>query len=98
KKETPAKEEKEPETVAIETKETPAVTKPISAVTAEQDDFEHRATVIDEVLEGNNDHLSIWKRVQRTDARFTKPLEGMGFTGTSINSTYMFMGMHDNPG
>ncbi|HHR6573377.1 TPA: hypothetical protein ACS8DH_000815 [Providencia alcalifaciens] len=91
KKETPAKEEKEPETVAIETKETPAVTKPISAVTAEQDDFEHRATVIDEVLEGNNDHLSIWKRVQRTDARFTKPLEGMGFTGTSINSTYMFM-------
>ncbi|WP_374446091.1 hypothetical protein [Providencia sp.] len=91
KKETLAKEEKEPETVAIETKETPAVTKPISAVTAEQDDFEHRATVIDEVLEGNNDHLSIWKRVQRTDARFTKPLEGMGFTGTSINSTYMFM-------
>ncbi|MEY0962608.1 hypothetical protein AB7200_04310 [Providencia alcalifaciens] len=91
KKETPAKEEKEPETVAIETKETPAVTKPISTVTAEQDDFEHRATVIDEVLEGNNNHLSIWKRVQRTDARFTKPLEGMGFTGTSINSTYMFM-------
>lgn len=91
KKETPAKEEKEPETVAIETKETPAVTKPISAVTAEQDDFEHRATVIDEVLEGNNNHLSIWKRVQRTDARFTKPLEGMGFVGTSINSTYMFM-------
>lgn len=91
KKETPAKEKKEPETLAIETKETPAVTKPISAVTAEQDDFEHRAAVIDEVLEGNNDHLSIWKRVQRTDARFTKPLEGMGFTGTSINSTYMFM-------
>lgn len=91
KKETAAKEEKEPESVAIETKETPAVTKPISAVTAEQDDFEHRATVIDEVLEGNNNHLSIWKRVQRTDARFTKPLEGMGFTGTSINSTYMFM-------
>ncbi|HHR5847849.1 TPA: hypothetical protein ACS7XE_002041 [Providencia alcalifaciens] len=91
KKETAAKKEKEPESVAIETKETPAVTKPISAVTAEQDDFEHRATVIDEVLEGNNNHLSIWKRVQRTDARFTKPLEGMGFTGTSINSIYMFM-------
>lgn len=91
KNETPAKEEKKPETVAVETKETPVVTKPIPAVTAEQDDFEHRATVIDEVLEGNNDHLSIWRRVQRTDARFTKPLEGMGFTGTSINSTYMFM-------
>lgn len=91
KKETPTKEEKEPESVAIETKETPVVTKPISTVIAEQDDFEHRATVIAEVLEGNNDHLSIWKRVQRTDARFTKPLEGMGFTGTSINSTYMFM-------
>lgn len=91
KKETPAKEEKEPETVAVETKETPVVTKPIPVVTAEQDDFEHRATVIDEVLEANNDNLSIWKRVQRTDARFTKPLEGMGFIGTSINSTYMFM-------
>ncbi|WP_265498455.1 hypothetical protein [Providencia rustigianii] len=91
KKETPAKAEKEPETVAVETKETQVVTKSIPAVAAEQDDFEHRATVIDEVLEGNNDHLSIWKRVQRTDARFTKPLEGMGFTGTSINSTYMFM-------
>ncbi|WP_350914614.1 hypothetical protein [Providencia huaxiensis] len=91
KKETPAKAAKEPEPVVIEIKDVQVVTKPIPTATSEQDDFEHRATVIDEVLEGNNDNLSIWKRVQRTDARFTKPLEGMGFTGTSINSTYMFM-------
>lgn len=85
KKDTPARVEKKPEPAVIEA---PVITAPIAT---EQDDFEHRATVIDEVLEGNNNHLSIWKRVQRTDARFTKPLEGMGFTGTSINSTYMFM-------
>ncbi|MTC47383.1 hypothetical protein GKR71_16255 [Providencia sp. wls1922] len=91
KKDTPAKATKEPEPVVIESNDVQAVTKPIPTATSEQDDFEHRAAVIDEVLEGNNDHLSIWKRVQRTDARFTKPLEGMGFTGTSINSTYMFM-------
>lgn len=57
-----------------------------------QDNFEQRASVIDEVLDASDaNNLSIWKRVQRTDPRFTKPLEGMGFIGTSINSTYMFM-------
>ncbi|MDL5165856.1 hypothetical protein QSH14_01975 [Proteus faecis] len=56
------------------------------------DNFEQRASVIDEVLNASDaNNLSIWKRVQRTDPRFTKPLEGMGFVGTSINSTYMFM-------
>lgn len=56
------------------------------------DNFEQRASVIDEVLNASDaNNLSIWKRVQRTDPRFTKPLEGMGFIGTSINSTYMFM-------
>lgn len=60
-------------------------------MTAPQDDFEQRAAVIDDVLKDNNDHLNIWKRVQRTDPRFTKPLEGMGFIGTSINGTYMIM-------
>lgn len=56
------------------------------------DNFEQRASVIDEVLNASDaNNLSIWKRVQRTDPRFTKPLEGMGFVGSSINSTYMFM-------
>ncbi|MGO2306058.1 MAG: hypothetical protein ACTH5W_15325 [Providencia sp.] len=87
KKETPAKETpifeavKEPEIVTIA---------PVEDI-VQQDNFEQRAEVLDEVLKGDNDNLGIWKRVQRTDSRFTKPLEGMGFIGTSINSTYMFM-------
>lgn len=57
-----------------------------------QDNFEQRASVIDEVLNASDaNNLSIWKRVQRTDPRFTKPLEGVGFAGTSINSNYMIM-------
>ncbi|MCL0018983.1 hypothetical protein JI723_06765 [Providencia manganoxydans] len=83
KKGTLAKVEKEPVVI-----ETPVVSTPIAT---EQDDFQQRAAVIDEVIDSNNDHLNIWKRVQRTDARFTKPLDGVGYTGTSINSTYMFM-------
>ncbi|WP_196723806.1 hypothetical protein [Providencia rettgeri] len=85
KKDAPAKVEKEPEPVVSEA---PVITEP---ATTEHDDFEQRAAVIDEVIDSNNDHLNIWKRVQRTDARFTKPLDGVGYTGTSINSTYMFM-------
>lgn len=54
------------------------------------DDFRSRAEVIAEVL-ADTDNLSIWKQVQRTDPRFTKPLEGVGYTGTSINSNYMIM-------
>lgn len=83
KKDTPAKVEKEPVVI-----ETPVISAPIAT---EQDDFQQRAAVIDEVIDSNNDHLNIWKRVQRTDARFTKPLDGVGYTGISINSTYMFM-------
>lgn len=83
KKDTPAKVEKEPVVI-----ETPVISAPIAS---EQDDFQQRAAVIDEVIDSNNDHLNIWKRVQRTDSRFTKPLDGVGFVGTSINSTYMFM-------
>ncbi|QXX83413.1 hypothetical protein J6836_03150 [Providencia sp. R33] len=83
KKDTLAKVEKEPVVI-----ETPVISTPIAT---EQDDFQQRAAVIDEVIDSNNDHLNIWKRVQRTDARFTKPLDGVGYTGTSINSTYMFM-------
>ncbi|ENG4184768.1 hypothetical protein ABT230_001528 [Providencia rettgeri] len=86
KKDTPARVEKEPEPAVIEA---PVITEPVAA---EQDDFEQRAAVLDEVLNsGNTNHLNIWKQVQRTDSRFTKPLDGMGFVGTSINSTYMFM-------
>lgn len=84
KKDTPARVEKEPVVI-----ETPVVSTPIAT---EQDDFQQRAVVLDEVLNsGNTNHLNIWKQVQRTDSRFTKPLDGMGFVGTSINSTYMFM-------
>lgn len=58
----------------------------------QHDNFEQRASVLEEVLNlGDANNLNIWKRVQRTDPRFTKPLEGMGFVGTSINSNYMFM-------
>lgn len=63
---------------------------PIHAEELTTDDFRSRAEVIDEVL-ADTDNLSIWKQVQRTDPRFTKPLEGAGFQGTSINSNYMFM-------
>lgn len=99
KKDSPTKAGKEPvKEVIVETEQaqTPVVNQHIEpaveVVNVQQDDFQHRASVLDEVLnKGDSDNLSIWKRVQRTDARFTKPLEGMGFVGTSINSTYMFM-------
>ncbi|MDE9483627.1 hypothetical protein [Xenorhabdus bovienii] len=59
------------------------------------DNFQYRANILEETIKAGNDeqqiNLRIWKVVQRTDPRFTKPLEGMGFSGTSINSNYMFM-------
>ncbi|WP_311753212.1 hypothetical protein [Proteus columbae] len=62
------------------------------APSVQHDNFEHRASVLEEVLNaGDSNNLHIWKRVQRTDPRFTKPLEGVGFAGTSINSNYMIM-------
>lgn len=73
----------EPSTIA----QTP---EPAHAEEPATDDFRSRAEVIAEVL-ADTDNLSIWKQVQRTDPRFTKPLEGAGFQGTSINSNYMFM-------
>ncbi|MGJ5719700.1 hypothetical protein ACSBQN_03535 [Morganella sp. B601] len=73
----------EPSTIA----QTP---KPVHAEEPATDDFRSRAEVIAAVL-ADTDNLSIWKQVQRTDPRFTKPLEGAGFQGTSINSNYMFM-------
>ncbi|ENN8374895.1 hypothetical protein ACAX46_000257 [Providencia rettgeri] len=98
KKDSPAKTEKEPvKEVVVETEQAQAPVvnqhiEPVVEITnVQQDDFEQRATVLEEVLENHNDNLSIWKRVQRTDSRFTKPIEGMGFIGTSINGTYMIM-------
>ncbi|MCG3462635.1 hypothetical protein L7G72_12380 [Xenorhabdus bovienii] len=59
------------------------------------DNFQYRANILEEAIKAGDDeqqtNLRIWKVVQRTDPRFTKPLEGMGFSGTSINSNYMFM-------
>lgn len=66
------------------------IPEPVHAEEPATDDFRSRAEVIAEVL-ADTDNLSIWKQVQRTDPRFTKPLEGAGFQGTSINSNYMFM-------
>ena len=91
KKETPAKETPSKEIAVEVVKEPEIVTIAPVEVIVQQDNFEQRAEVLDEVLKGDNDNLGIWKSVQRTDSRFTKPLEGMGFIGTSINSTYMFM-------
>ncbi|WP_369427096.1 hypothetical protein [Providencia sp. PROV236] len=91
KKKKPAKVEESTATeTAIEPTKEPVVI-PATEMTVLHDDFEQRAAVLDDLLKENNDNLSIWKRVQRTDPRFTKPLDGMGFTGTSINGTYMIM-------
>lgn len=98
KKDSPAKTEKEPvKEAVVESEQVPApvvkqTIQPVAEIAnVQQDDFEQRATVLEEVLGNHNDNLSIWKRVQRTDSRFTKPIEGMGFIGTSINGTYMIM-------
>lgn len=62
---------------------------------APADDFQQRAKAIEAEIEkkteGEQENLNIWKRVQRTDPRYTKPLAGAGFEGTSITSAYMFM-------
>lgn len=80
-----------PEVAANDEPATTAQTpEPVHAEEPATDDFRSRAEVIDEVL-ADTDNLSIWKQVQRTDPRFTKPLEGVGYTGTSINSNYMIM-------
>ncbi|PHM22644.1 hypothetical protein [Xenorhabdus ehlersii] len=67
----------------------------VSGQNASNDNFQHRADLLEETIkaQGNEQqaNLRIWKAVQRTDPRFTKPLEGVGYTGTSINSNYMLM-------
>ncbi|PHM57041.1 hypothetical protein Xekk_01610 [Xenorhabdus sp. KK7.4] len=68
---------------------------PGSRQNTSNDNFQHRADLLEEAIKarGNEQqaNLRIWNAVQRTDPRFTKPLEGMGYSGTSINSNYMFM-------
>ncbi|ENH4925006.1 hypothetical protein ACTLTC_002200 [Proteus mirabilis] len=96
-KETKPKRSRKKQEVAPKTESSPVVEQTVEpkepeTPSAQQDNFEQRASVIDEVLNASDaNNLSIWKQVQRTDPRFTNPLEGVGFTGTSINSTYMFM-------
>lgn len=59
------------------------------------DDFQQRAAQVAQVIAEQTaeaqKNLDIWKRVMRTDPRYTKPIEGAGYVGTSINSEYMFM-------
>ncbi|WP_338859379.1 hypothetical protein WCU37_08670 [Serratia marcescens] len=59
------------------------------------DDFQQRAAQVEQVIAEQpveaQQNLDIWKRVMRTDPRYTKPIEGAGYVGTSINSEYMFM-------
>ncbi|HIE1305774.1 TPA: hypothetical protein ACXJRF_000635 [Serratia marcescens] len=59
------------------------------------DDFQQRAAQVAQVIAEQpaeaQQNLDIWKRVMRTDPRYTKPIEGAGYVGTSINSEYMFM-------
>lgn len=96
-KETKPKRSRKKQEVAPKTESSPVVEQTVElkepeTSSVQQDNFEQRASVLEEVLNaGDPNNLHIWKRVQRTDPRFTKPLEGVGFAGTSINSNYMIM-------
>lgn len=87
-----------PETETVQEKAAPKTVKPAlpeNTVEAVQDDFKQRAAALEKGLseksEEELENLHIWKQVQSTDPRYTKPLEGTGFSGTSINAEYMFM-------
>lgn len=95
----PAKSETEttkpaPELAIGEAKPAEPITQPVEAVTT-TDDFKQRAAALEKGLSEKSEeileNLHIWKQVQSTDPRYTKPLEGAGFAGTSINAEYMFM-------
>ncbi|MEK9498233.1 hypothetical protein V2H77_17530 [Photorhabdus sp. P32] len=91
------KEDKAVEKTAQDTTADDEVTSlpPAATLNTNDDNFQHRANLLEETIKAQGDeqqtNLRIWKAVQRTDPHFTKPLEGMGFNGTSINSNYMFM-------
>ncbi len=87
-----------PETKTVQEKSAPQAVKPSlpeNTGPEAQDDFKQRAAALEmglsEKSEVELENLHIWKQVQSTDPRYTKPLEGAGFTGTSINAEYMFM-------
>ncbi|AFH95542.1 hypothetical protein ACU7RR_000867 [Providencia stuartii] len=97
KKKEPAKVEESTatETATEQTKEPEAVVIKTTQSAVQHDDFEQRATILEESLKQQSAeqqaNMYIWQQVQRTDPRFTKPLTGVGYTGTSINGTYMVM-------
>ncbi|MFD3238302.1 hypothetical protein ACE2AK_04010 [Rahnella perminowiae] len=87
-----------PKTETVQEKTASETAKPAlpeNTVAAPQDDFRQRAAALESSLAEKSEvalgNLHIWKQVQSTDPRYTKPLEGSGFTGTSINAEYMFM-------
>ncbi|HGI5913363.1 TPA: transcription termination factor [Yersinia enterocolitica] len=67
----------------------------VASVEVTVDEFQHRAGLIEQEIAQKSpqeqENLHIWKSVQRTDPRFTKPVEGAGYVATSINAEYMFM-------
>ncbi|WET16962.1 transcription termination factor [Yersinia intermedia] len=67
----------------------------VATVAVTADEFQHRAGLIEQEIAqkspAEQENLHIWKSVQRTDPRFTKPVEGAGYVATSINAEYMFM-------
>lgn len=87
-----------PKTETVQAKTAPETAEPalpVNTVDAPQDDFRRRAAALESGLSEKSEealgNLHIWKQVQSTDPRYTKPLEGAGFAGTSINAEYMFM-------
>lgn len=54
------------------------------------DAFVLRADELEKEL-GDSENIALWKSVMRTNPKYTKPLEGVGFEGTSINADYMAM-------
>jgi hypothetical protein len=56
-----------------------------------QVDYQSIGASLESELEAKGDNLQIWRRVMRTDPRYTKELSGAGFEGTSINAEYMVM-------
>ncbi|HEM6868902.1 TPA: hypothetical protein U2I64_001579 [Providencia stuartii] len=94
-KRTRKKKEPATETATEQTKEPEAVVIKTTQSAVQHDDFEQRATILEESLKQQSAeqqaNMYIWQQVQRTDPRFTKPLTGVGYTGTSINGTYMVM-------
>lgn len=81
----PATKVEKPET---ETTTEPGADKPVT-------DFQSVAASLEKDLQEKPeealDNLKLWRRVMRTDPRFTKDITGAGFDGTSVNAEYMIM-------